>query len=88
MKFASEHPPAREPLDRWYKLARKARWQNLTEVRLDYPHADLVGRCTLFNIHGNSYRLVVKIDYRGQAIYIKYVLTHREYAREKWKNDC
>lgn len=88
LKFGSDHLDANEPLDRWYKLARKARWQNLAEVRQDYPHADLVGRCTVFNIHGNDYRLIVKIDYWGQAIYIKHVLTHREYDREKWRNDC
>jgi mRNA interferase HigB len=86
--FASQYPNSSEPLDRWYKLARKAQWHSLAEVRQDFPHADLIGRCTVFNIHGNAYRLVVKIDYWGQAIYIKHVLTHREYSREKWKNDC
>ena len=88
MKFAADHSDADEPLDRWYKVARKARWQNVAEAKQDYPHVDLVGRCTVLNIHGNRYRLIVKIDYWGQAIYMKHVLTHAEYGREKWKDDC
>ncbi len=43
---------------------------------------------TIFNIGGSKYRLVVKINYARQAIYIKRVLTHAEYDRERWKNDC
>jgi mRNA interferase HigB len=66
---------------------QKSTMAKLAEARQDYPHADLVGRCTVFNIQGNRYRLIVKIDCWGQAIYIKHVLTHAEYGREKWKDD-
>ena len=45
-------------------------------------------RCTVFNIGGNKYRLIVKIEYKLQTIYIKHVLTHDEYNKEKWKHDC
>ena len=86
--FANAHNFAAEPLDNWYRRARKAKWKNLAEVRLDYPHADLVGKCTVFNIGGNKFRLITKISYVGQAIYIKRVLTHREYSTGEWKNDC
>jgi mRNA interferase HigB len=79
---------AAEPLDNWYRRARKARWQNLADVKIDYPHADLVGTCTVFNIGGNKYRLVVKIVYRAQAIFIKHVLTHKDYDKGVWKHDC
>lgn len=87
-EFAEQHKPAAEPLDNWYKRARKAAWQNLVEVQADYPHADLVGKCTVFNIGTNKYRLITKIVYRAQAIYIKNVLTHKEYDKEGWKNEC
>ena len=86
--FARAHLTAAEPLDNWYRRARKASWQNLVDVRFDYPHADLVGKCTVFNIGGNKFRLVTKISYVGQAIYIKRVLTHREYDEGAWKNEC
>jgi mRNA interferase HigB len=86
--FARAHPVAAESLDNWYRRARKARWKHIAEVRLDYPNADLVGKCTVFNIGGNKFRLITKISYLGQSIYIKHVLTHREYNKERWKNDC
>jgi HigB_toxin, RelE-like toxic component of a toxin-antitoxin system len=58
------------------------------ETRLDFPHADPVGECTVFNIEGNKYRLITKIRYNKQRVYIIHVLTHKEYDREKWKDDC
>lgn len=86
--FAAKHPDAAEPLDNWYHRAKKATWQNLAEVRADYPHADPVGACTVFNIAGNKYRLITKIKYQYQVVYIRFVLTHKEYDKERWKDDC
>jgi mRNA interferase HigB len=58
------------------------------QVKRVYPHADLVGRCTVFNIKGNQYRLITKIEYRIQRIYVNQVLTHAEYDEGKWKDEC
>ena len=87
-EFIKKYPAAEEPLDAWFKRARKATWQNVAEVRADYPHADVVGKCTVFNIGGNKYRLIVSINYRGQVIFIKSVLTHKEYDGGGWKDEC
>jgi mRNA interferase HigB len=86
--FWEKHDDAKEPLRSWYLTCRKARWQNLDEVQAVYPHADIYGACTIFNIGGNKYRLIVKINYARQTIFVKYVLTHAEYDRERWKNAC
>ena len=56
-EFAAIHKGAEKPLDSWYSVAKKARWQNISGVRVNYPHADAVGRCTVFNIGGNKYRI-------------------------------
>jgi len=87
-EFWEQHPDAEQPLRKWYKTCRKAQWRNLDDVQQIFPNADVCGECTIFNIGGNKYRLIVKINYPGQAIYVKHVLTHSEYDREKWKNDC
>jgi len=87
-EFAARYRAADVPLDSWHRVAKKAQWQNITDVRADYPHADAVGKCTVFNIGGNKYRLIVKIEYRKQMIFIKYVLTHAGYNREEWKHGC
>jgi len=87
LKFSRLHADASIPLDNWYKVAKTAKWKNLDEVRQVYPSADPVGNFTVFNIKGNECRLIVDIVYFTQRIYIKYVLTHTEYDKDKWKND-
>jgi mRNA interferase HigB len=87
-EFWEMHPDSKSPLEEWYKLTRKAAWRNLAEVRATFRHADPVGTCTVFNIKGNDYRLITKIDYAYQKVFIKYVLTHPEYDKGKWKNTC
>jgi hypothetical protein len=53
-----------------------------------FPKVDAVGNFTVFNIKGNNYRLIVSIDYEQQLIYIKYILTHAEYDKEKTNGGC
>ncbi len=85
--YCQSHANACDALYDWYRVASKARWQNLTEVQATYKTAEAVGNFTVFNIKGNRYRLIVDIIYEQQRIYIKYVLTHAEYDKDKWKND-
>ncbi len=87
-EFWQENKDAEMPLDIWFKTAQKASWQSLAEVREDFPHADSVETCTVFNIGGNKYRLITYINYRIQKVYTLHVLTHKEYDRDNWKADC
>jgi mRNA interferase HigB len=80
-EFQLRHGLALAPLERWYRVALHAEWVNLADLRRDFPHADPVGGLTIFNIHGNSYRLITRIDYRRKKIYVVEVLTHAEYSR-------
>jgi mRNA interferase HigB len=84
-EFVALHADAGEPLKAWYKAASRARWSNLSEVRREFPHADSVGRFTVFNVKGNRYRLVAEINYRGQVLFVRHILTHEEYDRGRWK---
>lgn len=84
-EFASMHADAAAPLRAWSTLAQAARWGSIAEVRATYPHADFVHPYTVFNVKGNTYRLIVKIEYRFARIYIKHFLTHAEYDKEEWK---
>jgi mRNA interferase HigB len=76
-------------LEIWYRSAKKAKWKTLEDVRKTWPSADgvTVGEktYTVFNIGGNKFRLIVKIEYEMQRLYIKHVLTHAEYDKENWK---
>jgi mRNA interferase HigB len=87
-EFWLKHPDAEIPLRTWLRITEKARWESLADTRKDFPHADLVGVCTVFNIKGNDYRLITKIYYQQQTVLVRAVLTHREYDKGKWKDDC
>jgi mRNA interferase HigB len=80
------HPELEPALDAWFRIAKRALWQSLSDVRETFASADAVEKWTVFNIKGNKYRLVTEINYRFRRIYIRHVLTHSEYDREKWKS--
>lgn len=73
------------PISEWHKIASNATWKSIADVRQVYPHADFVDPFTVFNIKGNAYRLIVKIEYRWQLIFVKDVLTHQDYDKGDWK---
>ena len=81
----AKDPALEQPIGEWHKVAKHAEWKNFAEVRKVYPHADPVGPYTVFNIKGGTYRLIVKIEYRWQTIFVKHLLTHAEYDRGRWK---
>jgi mRNA interferase HigB len=82
-----KYSDAKQAIEAWYTVVRKARWNSLEEVKTVYRDAEAVGNFTVFNIKGNKYRLIVGIDYESQTIFYKYFLTHAEYDKDKWKND-
>jgi mRNA interferase HigB len=84
-EFVGKHPRAKPGLEHWYGVVKQATWKSLAEVKQVYPHADLVGRRTVFNIAGNLFRLIARINYRIQAVYILAILTHAEYSKGRWK---
>ncbi len=75
-------------LDEWYRRMKKLRVMSLVELHQIFPQADLVGKCIVFNVGGNKYRLITKIDFQRQTVYIRFVLIHSEYNKDKWKADC
>lgn len=86
LKEASEkHRDLESPLDTWYRAAKRARWGNLTEVQGTWASAEAVGKYTVFNIKGNQYRLITEINYRTGRVFIRHVLTHAAYDRDRWK---
>jgi mRNA interferase HigB len=85
--FWQIHPDAEESLRSWHRIAEQAEWTKFADVRAVYASADQVGKFTVFNIGGNKYRLVAAIHFNRGKIYLRHVLTHREYDSGKWKDD-
>ena len=71
---------ARRALEAWHREARRASWKSPQEVRQRYATASVLkGGRVVFNICGNRYRLVVRINFVQQIAFIRFVGTHAEY---------
>ena len=83
--FAERHPETRAALAKWYGLAKSARFRSFAHLRETFASADQVGKLTVFNIGGNKVRLIAAIHYNRGKVYIRAVLTHKEYDDNDWK---
>ena len=71
---------AEQPLKAWYDEVRQAKWKNFSDLKADFPKASLVGNGrVVFNIHGGVFRLIAKIEFRMNAVFISFFGTHQEY---------
>ncbi|MBA3257582.1 MAG: type II toxin-antitoxin system HigB family toxin [Pyrinomonadaceae bacterium] len=84
LEAAEKHSGLGEPLDVWYRIAKKAEWLSLADVRRVFPSADPAGKFTVFNVKGNASRLITEINYQTGRIFLRHVLTHAEYSKGGW----
>jgi len=88
LKLFWENPlysDAENSLRAWYQDAKNANWKNSNEVKAQFKNASIIGNNrVVFNIKGNTYRLVVKIEYDFQFMFIRFIGTHKQYD----KIDC
>lgn len=76
----SANADAEQPLRAWFREATQADWKNPADVKSAYRSASIIGNDrVVFNIAGNKYRLVVRINYAYRVVYIRFVGTHRQY---------
>ena len=87
-EFWQKHADAEGQLKAWYRIAEKAEWKSFPDVRSVYGSADRVGDCYVFNVRGDSYRLIVRFLYDWSLVLICAVLTHKEYDLDQWKETC
>ncbi|MEI8194959.1 MAG: type II toxin-antitoxin system HigB family toxin [Phycisphaerae bacterium] len=79
--------------DGWFKLTRKARWQSFQDTKALFGQTDVARdtaskrTATIFDLGGNKFRIITLIDYLRQTVLITHVLSHKEYDKNKWKND-
>jgi mRNA interferase HigB len=83
--FAARHPSCTSALKHWFQIMKTGSFSNFQELRRAYPHADQVGRLTVFNVGGNKVRLVAALHYNRKKVYIRAVLTHAGYDLGNWK---
>jgi mRNA interferase HigB len=86
-EFWASEPRAEPPLIAWFHLTEMASWKNFAEVKATFNSADRVNQLTVFDIGGNKYRLVTYVDYVDQCVFVRHVLTHKEYEKGQWRTD-
>ena len=84
-EFAERYPDTTNALTNWYRLMKRNEFASVEELRILFPAADKVGKLTVFNIGGNKVRLIAAIHYNRKKIYIRALLTHKEYDEGGWR---
>jgi mRNA interferase HigB len=80
--FWENHEDCEQQLKAWFREAEKAEWENPNQIKEEYPSASILNNNrVIFNIKGNNYRLVVKISYEYQMVWIRFIGTHSEYDK-------
>ena len=85
LEFSKKYPECSSALESWYRILNNTDFRTFNDLRLTFPRADKVDKYTVFNIGGNKARLIAAIHYNTKKIYIRHVLTHKEYDKNKWK---
>ena len=76
------YPQAGQALLAWYEEAETAQWNSPNELKLQYRSASiLTDKRVVFNIHGNTFRLIVDIEYRLKIVFVVWFGTHKQYDK-------
>jgi len=81
-EFWEKHPDCEQQLITWYRETIKCEWQTPHDIKKEYPTASIIAaNRVVFNIRGNNYRLIVKINYDYQIVWVRFIGVHAEYDK-------
>ncbi len=81
-EFWEKHPDCEQQLKSWFQETGKAIWANTKDIKREYPSASfLADNRVVFNIKGNDYRLIVKVNYDYKILWICFIGTHAMYNK-------
>jgi mRNA interferase HigB len=82
IEYGKKYVDAKGQLDAWYHEAEKVGWFGPQDIKDRYPSASFLrNNVVVFNIKGNRYRLVVRVDYQSQVVFITWFGPHAEYDK-------
>ncbi len=80
--FGTQHKDCEQQLKSWFNETNKAHWQHFKDIKTEYPSASILANNRfVFNIKGNNYRLIVRINFDYQMIWIRIIGTHAQYDK-------
>lgn len=81
-EFWETHPDCEQQLKSWFKETCKAEWGNPNDIKIQYPSASILNdHRIVFNIKGNNYRLIVKVNFEYEMVWVRFIGTHSEYDK-------
>ncbi|MES2356576.1 MAG: type II toxin-antitoxin system HigB family toxin [Pseudomonadota bacterium] len=85
-EFKQTHADSRGQLNAWQLEVESAQWKGPQDIKNRYPTASfLLDNRIIFNIKGNTYRLVVKVRYQNGIVLIEWIGTHAEYDKQDFR---
>jgi mRNA interferase HigB len=82
LQGGKDQKAVKSALDAWFQEVQSANWKTPADVTRAYANVSIVGnKRVVFNIKGNSHRLVVAIDYQRKIVFIKWLGTHADYDK-------
>ena len=87
-QFCRKRRAARPHFQRWLQTVEAAVWNKGADIKQTYAKASKVGICVVFDVQGGSFRIITLIDYEFEVVSILQVLTHEQYDKGAWKNEC
>jgi mRNA interferase HigB len=80
--FWTKYPDCEQQLKSWFRETGQAEWRNPNDIKKEYPSASILeNNRVVFNIKGNHYRLIVRINYYYQMVWIRFIGTHTQYDK-------
>ena len=80
-----QFPNSASALDGWYRVLKKNYFENFAALKTTFKSVDKVGDLYVFNVGGNKLRVIAGIHFGRSRVYIRFILTHKEYDKGKWK---
>jgi mRNA interferase HigB len=81
-EFWIKHTDCKKQLQSWYQETSESEWKNSNELKREFPSASILGQNrVVFNIKGNQYRLITKINFDYQMVWIRFIGTHADYDK-------
>ena len=80
-----KHVESSEALDGWYRVVKRTDFRNFSDLKRTFNSVDKVADLYVFNVGGNKLRVIASVHFSRKRIYIRDVLTHKEYDKNHWK---
>ena len=82
LDFITRYPETEQSLLTWHKEVKNMKWNAPADIKSKYPSASILNNNrVVFNLKGNKYRLIVRVNYVAKIVWIRFIGTHAQYDK-------